>query len=152
MIVNRLPVLLQLVPASALRFSSTLQQREDAFDKGEGGMLDARFLKTRVQTWSSNSEYLEMTLDGIVWDHESDCFVARTETVLQKRANDKAHENKSIEQKIKGNCVLENDITVDVTNRCLIFPNGSYMDGPTGQLFSVQGVPMVPRKDVDKDC
>jgi diaminopimelate decarboxylase len=142
----------QAITRVSQRFSSTMKDREATFEKGEGGMLDARFLKTRVQTWSSNSEYLEMTLDGIVWDHESDCFVARTETVLQKCANDKAHKNKSIEQKIKGNCVLENDITVDVTNRCLIFPNGSYIDGPTGQLFSVQGVPMVPRKDVEKDC
>lgn len=142
----------QSISSASQRFSSTLKDREAAFEKGEGGMLDARFLKTRVQTWSSNSDYLEMTRDGIVWDHEADCFVARTETVLQKRANDKVYQSKSIEQKIKGNCVLENDIAVDVTNRCLIFPNGSYIDGPTGQLFSVQGGPMSPRKNVDKDC
>ena len=135
----------------APRFSATKKQREDSFARGDGGMLDVRYLKTRSEPWKTDADYLETLSEGVVWDHQFNCFVIRREMVVNGGVNNMKRRASS-EQTITSNCMLDNGLALDVTHGYLVFQNGSYIHGPTGQLFSVHGTPMTFNQTANKEC
>lgn len=125
-----------------IQFASTRAERDEALRKGASDIPDVRqYLNIDVQQCNSWSEAMRYQREAIVWDSEQHGFVHRTEMFSQfpdgSRKSFKATENPMV-----NNTVLSQQIYVDSENKRLLLPNGYFMDGPSGKIFTCQGVDM----------
>lgn len=125
-----------------IQFASTRAERDEALRKGASDIPDVRqYLNIDVQQCNSWGEAMRYQREALVWDSEQHGFVYRTEMFSQfsSGCREKA---KSTENPMVNNTVLSQQIYVDSENKRLLLPNGYFMDGPSGKIFTCQGVDM----------
>jgi hypothetical protein len=128
-----------------IQFASTRTERDEAIAKGAGDIPDVRhYLKIDVQNstrWQENLQGMHWQRDAIAWDSELQGFVYRKE-IFDQFGNGKRQERKSTENPFSHNAWIGQQVYVDATNKRLILPNGCFIDGPTGKMYTCQGVDM----------
>jgi hypothetical protein len=123
-----------------IQFASTRQERDQALNKGAGDIPDVRhYMNLDVQQCEGWGSAMRYQREALVWDSEQQGFVYRTEMFSQfpdgRRERAKATENPLV-----NNTVLSQQIYVDAENKRLLLPNGYFMDGPSGKIYTFQGV------------
>lgn len=133
------PISKSLLPKS-IGFGSTRAERDDAFAKGGQGIPDERYVITGYSRLLKNTDYAVTEKKALVWDTAADQFIYRTETFSRKFAENRL-DITSEELTIPGNTMWDDGVFVDQKNKRLILPDGRWIDGPTGDLYSVHGEP-----------
>jgi hypothetical protein len=138
---------------SSPRFSSTRKERDDACSQYEGGFPGARLILSQNQE-NESMDYKAMfwRIKMIVWDSEKCRFSLRTEKFWQYGTQQKRDSILSSELPYLSNCQLPEGYFIDHDAKRIILPNGSWIDGPTGKLYSVQGTPMSGEDRFQKEC
>jgi hypothetical protein len=131
-----------------IRFSSTFEERENALKNTLGEIPDVRYQVLESQTDSVHISSVgtipsvKLTRRAVVWDSEKAGFVYRHEAFQQYQHSGSHKRNviASAEVPLGANLMDEKGIFVDMDNKRLIFPDGRWIDGPTGKLHTIQGV------------
>jgi hypothetical protein len=125
-----------------IQFASTRAERDQALSKGPSDIPDVRYyLNIDVQHCDSWGSAMRYKREAFVWDSEQQGFVHRTE-MFSQFADGRREKAKVTENPLLNNTVLSQQIYVDVENKRLLLPNGYFMDGPTGKMYTCQGVDM----------
>lgn len=130
----------------SLHFESTRSEREDHFNQNLAGVPGACFLKSTIegiQYGSGRYEALRHVSEAIVWDEQLNHFVLRGESYyINSNVYGPRQDKRSLEQGLAGRLTLDNGIFVDNQNKRLIFPDGRWIDGVTGEQYTVHGEPL----------
>ena len=124
-----------------LRFSSTRAERDSATQKYEGGLPGARIVLSQQKENENLDRHSSLhSLKTIVWDSEISGFSLRTERFWQYNSD---KERKGIlvsELPYRTSCLTPEGYFLDQEGQRIILPNGNWIDGPTGKLYTCQGV------------
>jgi hypothetical protein len=129
----------------SLQFESTRSERDKHFSQNLAGIPGACFLKTTIegmQYGTGRYEALRHVSEAIVWDEELNHFVLRGESYYSTTTYKEPKEKRAVEQGLVGRLTLDNGIFVDNPNKRLIFPDGRWIDGVTGEHYTVHGEPL----------
>ena len=141
------------VSPKSIGFGSTRAERDTAFNTGGLGIPDERYVQITSEQYLSANSYFVTRKTALVWDTTTDSpqFVFRIENYARRFKEDRAAVI-SEEFTIPGNTMWDNGVFVDQTRQRLILPDGRWIHGPSGELFSVHGEPFTKKNLASKEC
>lgn len=137
------------------RFSSTRTERDAATSQFEGGCPGARLILSQtLESDDSDDKSTKWRMKTIVWDSDKQYFLLRSERFWQFNAEKKKTRGGVVVSELSylTNCQLSDGYFIDQDAKRIILPNGNWIDGPTGKLFSVQGNPISGEDRFQKEC
>lgn len=137
------------------RFSSSRQERDAAHAKGFETPIPGTRLEVSSEKLYERGYFIEI-VSSIVWDTPSKQFRIRTDRFYQNGNRDDltcASLERGIADKTCLGGLYPDGAVVDQEKGRIYFQDGRWMDGPSGQMFTVHGEPVGANCDkVQKDC
>jgi hypothetical protein len=128
--------------SGATFFSGTRKSRDAEAKKGLQQLSDIR-LEGRTQ-YARSDQYVRDEFKALVWDTDSNRFVERFDVY-----SDTPELKSSSEREVYHSRVLNGDYVsgavVDQVKQRIVLPDGGWIDGPTGDIYSVQGLMLFKR-------
>lgn len=128
------------ISSKHIRFGSTRAERDEAFAKGGQGIPDERYVTTASEQHLQANSYFVTRKKALVWDTPSAQFIYRCENFARQFLKNRCDVT-SEELTIPGNTMWDDGVFVDQMNKRLLLPDGRWIDGPTGELYSIHGEP-----------
>lgn len=144
---------IQGLPNLSLRFSATRADRDAAAKNLSKLMPDARLMGRTHLAGAGEMQQSAHLYQYIVWDAPSSEFYFRSDSYKPLGG---LHKEASVDRPIAHGMHLSDDFVggavVDQKNKRIYLPSGGWIDGPTGETYTVHGKSLFEAVGNTKEC